>query len=60
MDKNGTVYFVNSQGKKTVLSSPDNHNYWEVRGRRGFTATDVDLFTQKYASGKTKYVGKTL
>ena len=60
MDKNSLVYFVNSQGKKTVLSSPENRNYWELRGRRGFAAPDVDLFTQKFASGRTKFFGKTL
>ena len=60
MDKNSLVYFVNSQGKKTVLSSPGNRNYWELRGRRGFAAPEIDPFTQKFASGKVKFFGKTL
>ena len=54
------VYFINSQGKRAVLSSPDNRNYWELRGRSGFTAPEVDLFSEKYASGSTKYYGKAL
>lgn len=56
---NDLVYFVNSQGAKVVLSSPANRNYWELRGRTGFTAPEVDLFYEKFASGKTKYFGKS-
>ena len=60
MDDNGNecVYFVNSRGYRTVLSSPENRNYWELRGRTGFTAVDVETFTQKMASGETKLLGK--
>ena len=60
MDNCDLVYFVNSQGKRAVLSSPDNPNYWELRGRSGFTAPDVDIFTKKFASGAVKYLGKVL
>ena len=54
------VYFINSQGRRVVLSSPENRNYWELRGRSGFTAADVDIFTEKMASGETMYFGKAL
>lgn len=54
------VYFVNSQGKRTVLSSPENRNYWELVGRSGFTAPNVDIFSEKFASGEVKYFGKAL
>lgn len=54
------VYFINSQGRRVVLSSPENRNYWELRGRYGFTAADVDIFTEKMASGETMYFGKAL
>ena len=54
------VYFVNSQGRKAVLSSPENQNYWELRGRSGFTAPEVENFSVQMASGITKYFGKTL
>ena len=57
---NSLVYFINSKGKKTVLSSPQNRNYWEIGGRRGFSAPDVDIFSQKFASGETKFFGKAL
>ena len=57
---NDLVYFVNSQGKKAVLSSPANRNYWELRGRTGFTAPKLDLFYERFASGKTVYFGKAL
>lgn len=56
---NDYVYFVNSRGYRTVLSSPENRNYWEVLGRTGFTAVDIETFTQKMASGTTKLLGKT-
>lgn len=52
------VYFTNSQGKRVVLSSPDNKNYWELRGRSGFTAPEVDVLTQRYNTGRTVYFGK--
>lgn len=60
MDDNGNeyVYFVNSRGYRTVLSSPENRNYWELRGRSGFTAVDIETFTQKMASGTVKLLGK--
>lgn len=57
---NDLVYFVNSAGKKAILSSPDNRHLWELRGRTGFTAPQYDLFYEKFASGKTHYFGKSL
>ena len=54
------VYFTNSQGKRVVLSSPDNKNYWELRGRSGFTAPEVDVLTQRYNTGRMVYFGKIL
>ena len=54
------VVFENSQGKTVVLSNPQNTQYWELLGRYGFTAPEVDIHTQQYASGKTIYLGKTI
>lgn len=54
------IYYVNSKGKKTVISSKFNKNYWEIGGRSGFAAADVQLFTQQMASGSVKYFGKAL
>ena len=52
------VYFENSQNKRVVLTSPQNKNYWEIKGRKGFSAPDVDLYSETMASGKTIYFGK--
>ena len=54
------VYFVNSQGKTVYLSVPGNRNYFELMGRSGFTAPEVDIFTEKYANGQTRYFGKAI
>lgn len=54
------VYFVNSQGKRAILSSSKNHNYWELMGRSGFTAPEVDIFSEQMASGATVYMGKSI
>ena len=54
------VYFKNSQGRIVVLSNPDNDQYWELLGRYGFTAPEVDLYSQTFASGRTRYFGKTI
>lgn len=58
MDNCDFVYFVNSQGERVTLSSPENDKYWELIGRSGFTAPDVEIFTNKFASGETRYFGK--
>lgn len=61
MDKSfDYVYFVNSQGKSTVLLSPENRQYWQQGGRYGFSSPEVDNFTKKFASGMTRFFGKTL
>lgn len=54
------IYFVNSQGKRAVLASPQNNNYWVTSGRSGFSAPDVEIFSEKLASGRTQYMGKCL
>lgn len=58
--KNEYIYFVNSQGKSVVLVDPNNTRYFEMKGRYGFSAPEVDIFSQKFASGKTKYFGKAI
>lgn len=54
------IYFVNSQGKRAVISSERNKSYWEIGSRSGFAAPDVKLFTEQMASGTVKYFGKAL
>lgn len=58
MDRQNLIYFVNSQGEKTILSSPFSKNYWEMSGRYGFSSPKIEILTTKFASGKTIYDGK--
>jgi len=60
MDDRDLVYFVNSKGKTAFLSTPDSKNYWEMKGRSGFTAPQIDNFYEKFASGNAVYFGKAL
>ena len=57
---NNQIYFVNSQGKRAVIASAENRNFFEMKGRSGFSAPDVDVFTERMTSGAVKYFGKTL
>ena len=54
------IYFVNSRGKTTYLATPNNRNCFVLAGRYGFSAPEVDIFTQKFVSGKTEFFGKAL
>lgn len=49
-----SLVYVNASGARTVLSDRMISSYWEMRGRTGFSAPEVELITQKYASGVTK------
>ena len=49
-----SLVFENASGVKTILSDRMVTSYWELRGRSGFSAPDVDIITQKYANGVTK------
>lgn len=60
MDNSISAYFINSSGEQVVLSSDQNNQYWELVGRSGFTAPEVENFTEKFASGQVKYFGKAL
>ena len=60
MDKTNYLCYVNGSGQEIVLSSPDNTKWFELRGRTGFTAPEVELITQKYANGVTKVLKKHL
>ena len=46
--------FVNPSGKTVKISDTSVTKYWELRGRSGFAAPDVELITQKFANGTTK------
>ena len=60
MDNFESLRFVNGSGEETVLSSPGTNDWWELRGRQGFTAPEVELITQKYANGVTKIIKRQI
>ena len=62
MDNNihETVVFQNASGEIITLSDPTVSHCWELRGRSGFSAPDVDIITQKYANGVTKILKRQL
>lgn len=60
MVRNDYLCFENSSGQEVILSSPDITKWFELRGRTGFTAPEIDLITQKYANGKTKILKRQL
>ena len=62
MDNNifASLYFVNAAGIRTVLSDQSVKTHWELRGRSGFSAPEVELITQKYAGGVTKVLKRQI
>ena len=46
--------YVNPSGKTVKISDTSVTKYWELRGRSGFSAPDVELITQRFANGTTK------
>ena len=54
------LYFINSSGDQVTLTSPDITKWFEIRGRYGFTAPEMDIITQRYANGKTKILKRQL
>ena len=49
-----SLVYENASGIRTVLSDSMISSYWEMRGRTGFSAPEIEIITQKYASGVTK------
>lgn len=49
-----SLVYENASGVRTILSDRMISSYWELRGRSGFSAPEVEIITQKYASGVTK------
>lgn len=49
-----SLVYENASGVKTILSDRTITSYWELRGRSGFTAPEVEIITQRYANGVTK------
>lgn len=53
-----SLVYENAAGGRVVLSSPTVSQYWELRGRFGFTAPDVQLITEKYVNGNERIVNR--
>ena len=51
-----TLVYENPSGVQTILSSPAMTSYWEVGRRKGFTAPQVKIITQKYVNGNVRIV----
>lgn len=60
MDRNDYICYVNGSGQEVILSSPDITRWFELKGRKGFTAPEMDLITQKYANGVTKILKRQI
>lgn len=51
-----SLVYENAAGVRTILSSPAITQYWELRGRSGFSAPPVEVITQKYVNGNVRVV----
>ena len=54
------LVFINAAGIRTALSDEFINTHWELRGRSGFSAPEVELITQKYADGITKILKRQI
>lgn len=55
-----SLVYVNAKGVRTVLAEKSITTHFEIRGRSGFTAPDVELITQKYFDGTTKILKRQM
>ena len=60
MDNYESLVFVNGSGETVELSTPETTKWWELRGRSGFTAPEIEIISQKYANGVTKILKRLL
>lgn len=60
MDNFESLVFENASGETVQLSTPETLKWWELRGRAGFTAPEMDIITQKYANGVTRILKRML
>jgi len=60
-DKDFTsLVYVNAKGIRTVLADKAVKTHFEIKGRSGFTAPDVQLITQTYFDGTVKILKRQL
>lgn len=55
-----SLIYENASGNRVILSDRSVTSYWELRGRSGFSAPEVELITQKYVNGSVKVVGRII
>lgn len=55
-----SLVYVNAKGIRTVLSDRAIKTHFELGGRTGFTAPEVELITQKYFDGTTKILKRQM
>ena len=48
------IVFMNASGNQVIIVDKSINNRWEMIGRTGFTAPEVELITETYANGVTK------
>lgn len=60
MDKIRSLKYVNASGQEVILSDPSITRWFELSGRSGFTAPQMDIVSQKYANGVTKVLKRQI
>lgn len=60
MDNYESLVYVNASGVRVDLSTPETTKWWELLGRAGFSAPEIENITQKYANGLTKLLKRQL
>lgn len=55
-----SLIYENASGNRVLLSDRSVSANWELIGRSGFSAPEVELITQKYINGQQKIVGRII
>lgn len=55
-----SLIYENASGNRVILSDRSVSANWELVGRSGFSAPEVELITQKYINGQEKIVGRII
>ena len=55
-----SLIYENASGNRVILSDRSVSANWELIGRSGFSAPEVELITQKYINGQTRVIGRII
>lgn len=55
-----SLVYVNAKGIRTTLAEQNLKTHFEIKGRSGFTAPEIELKTQKYFDGTTKVLKRQM